>query len=478
MIGLEEFLKKVICYNNNAKDLELISKAYLYANKMHEGQKRKSGEDYFIHPLSVAFIMLEKHADADTIAACLLHDVVEDTTTTLEEIESLFGSDVSKLVDGVTKIKELSNSNDALKNAMNTRKIITSLSKDIRIIEIKLADRLHNMRTLQYMSEEKQKRIAKETMDIYVPLAYNLGEYQIKSELEDLSFLFLNNDAFCLCKDKRDEVLDNNKEEIIEMMNNIKCILEQRNINITLYCRIKNIYGTFKKIEKNGDIKKVHDLISLVIVVDSPKECYLSLMDIHNLYKPINSYFKDYICNPKNNLYQSLHTTLFAPNGTLIQIQIRTKEMDLIANHGLTAYYKIDFNNAIIYMQAELSSKLQFYKSIVQLNDMENADELFVSKIRNEVLSKKIYVFNEVGKICELPEGATIIDYAFKAFKEQAYFLEKAFVNEELVQLNTVLNSNDIVHLEFNKDMKLVKDEWIDYAITSNAKKLILGKRN
>ncbi len=294
--------------------VKVVEKAYNFADFLHSGQKRQSGEPYIIHPLNVASILAEMHADIDTVCAGLLHDTLEDTNTTKDEIIKEFNGDVASLVDGVTKISKMNFSSRFDEDLANTRKIITSITTDVRIIIIKLADRLHNMRTLQYKSETKQKENALETLEIFVPLAYYIGAYQIKRELEDLSFKYLKPDDYKYIKEEKLKIEQENMVYLKQMKDIIKKLLDEHEIGNWVKIEFKNLYGIYKKLNEGEKLEKMHDLLALKISVDNYENCYRALGFIHSKYHPINSHFKDYICNPKNNMYQSLHTTVFGEN--------------------------------------------------------------------------------------------------------------------------------------------------------------------
>jgi len=367
-ITINDLLNVVREYNPS--ELDNIIRAYNYADIMHKGQIRQSGEPYIIHPLNVAYILAEMHADGNTICAALLHDTLEDTEATKEDIAELFNKDVSNLVDGVTKISKMNFSSKIEHNYANTRKIITSIMNDVRIIIIKLADRLHNMRTLQYKSQFKQKENAVETMEIFVPLAYYIGAYRIKSELEDISFRYLYPDDYKKIENVMLKLSDENNEILNEMLLVIDNIFNNESIPHEIKVRTKNIYGIYRKQEEGYKLSDIHDLLSLKIMVNEIKDCYVSLGLIHSKYNPVNDKFKDYIWNPKTNLYQSLHTTVFGPKDKLVQMQVRTFDMDKVASFGLTTYWDINKGRARYVMQEDLKNKFQFFKSLSDINNM------------------------------------------------------------------------------------------------------------
>ena len=366
-ITIFDLIKKVELYDELA--IDIITKAYNCANKAHEGQIRQSGEPYISHPLSVAYILASMNADSDTICAGLLHDTIEDTKLTKEDIKKEFNEDIANLVDGVTKISKLNFSSATDMDFANTRKIITSITEDVRIIIIKIADRLHNMRTLEYKSEFKQKKISLETLELFVPLAYYIGAYNIKREMEDIALKYLKPELYKEIEEKRNSIVDKCQESLEDMLKKINEMLEEKKIHNSMRIRIKNIYGIYKKMQDNYKIADIHDLLSIKVIVNSIEECYQVLGIVHSKYSPINEKFKDYISNSKTNMYRSLHTTVFGENDKIVQIQIKTFEMDNIAENGLTAYWKINGEEkARDLMQEDLKKKYQFYKSLSEIN--------------------------------------------------------------------------------------------------------------
>lgn len=413
------------------EELKIIKKAYNYATYLHKEQYRQSGEPYIIHPLNVAYILAEMHADKDTICAGLLHDTLEDTNITKEDIAHEFNQNVANLVDGVTKLSKMNFSSKQEQNYANTRKIITGITEDVRIIIIKLADRLHNMRTLGFKSEFKQKENALETMEIFVPLAYYIGAYRIKSELEDLSLQYLKPDMY------------------------------------------KNIYGIYKRLEEGYKLSDIHDLLALKIMVDEVDNCYKALGIIHHEYRPINNKFKDYICNSKTNMYRSLHTTVFGPDDRLVQTQIRTFDMDKIASFGLTTYWDIEKGKARDIMQNDLKQKFQFFKSLTEINSMFGDNQQFVNQVKNELFSDKVYVYTTKGEIIELPKGSTPIDFAYKIHTDIGNTMVAAIVNDEYVPVDFCLTNKDRVKIITDNLSFGPREDWIEKAQTSHAKRKI-----
>lgn len=474
-ITIEKLISTVELYNCDELDKKDIIRAYEYANDLHAGQFRQSGEPYIIHPLSVAYILAEMHADKDTLCAALLHDTLEDTEATKEEITLLFNSSVANLVDGVTKISKMNFSTKHDQNMANTRKIVTSLVNDVRIIIIKLADRLHNMRTLQFKSEFKQRENSLETMEIFVPLAYYIGAYRLKSELEDLSFQYLMPDKYKNITEIRLEVEEESQNCLREMLATIKDILCSQNIPNEIKVRTKNIYGIYKRLEEGHTLNDIHDLLSLKIMVDSIQSCYLTLGMIHSKYCPVNNRFKDYICNPKTNMYRSLHTTLFGEDARLVQTQIRTFEMDKVASFGLSAYWDISSGDAREKMQEDLK-KYQFYKNLREIDEVFFDNQEFVSQIKNELFSAKVYVNTISGKTIELPVGSTPIDFAYQLGDNVGNKMIGAVVNNKDVPLDYQFKNKDMVKIITGDLLFGEPDVLLNVAQTTYAKKKILER--
>ena len=470
-ITIDDLLKKLSEYNREA--ISDVKKAYDYARHLHNDQVRQSGEPYIIHPLNVAYILSEMHADSDTVCAGLLHDTLEDTNIKKEDIAHDFNQNVANLVDGVTKLSKMNFSSKQDQNYANTRKIIAGITEDVRIIIIKLADRLHNMRTLGFKSEIKQKENALETMEIFVPLAYCIGAYRIKSELEDLSLKYLKPDVYKIIGEKKIKLEETSGDILKEMLYKIETLLNDRNIPNEIKVRTKNIYGIYKRLSEGHKLSDIHDLLALKIMVDEIENCYIGLYLVHSKYKPINDKFKDYICNPKTNMYRSLHTTVFGPDDRLVQTQIRTFDMDKIASFGLTAYWDIEKGNARNIMQEELKQKYQFFKSLIEINSIFGDNQQFVSQVKNELFADKVYVYTTKGNIIELPKGSTVIDYAYKLDTDIGNTMVGAFVNDEYVPVGYVLQNKDRVRIVTNELSYGPRKDWLDIAKTSLAKSKI-----
>ena len=470
-MNVNDFLEKLKEYSYN--EIEFIKKAYEYADNLHNGQVRQSGEPYITHPLNVAYILAEMHADADTICAGLLHDTLEDTEVTKEAITEDFNKEIANLVDGVTKLSKMNFSSKQALNYANTRKIITGITEDVRIIIIKLADRLHNMRTLQFKSEFKQKENSMETMDIFVPLAYYIGAYRIKSELEDLSLQYLKPDMYKTIEERKLKIEESSEDCLKEMLYKIGTLLNDRNIPNEIKVRTKNIYGIYKRLNEGHKLSDIHDLLALKIMVDEVENCYRILGMIHNEYHPINDKFKDYICNPKTNMYRSLHTTVFGPNDRLVQTQIRTFDMDKVASFGLTAYWDEQKGNARDVMQEDLKQKFQFFKSLTEINSMFGDNQQFVNQVKTELFADRVYVYTTKGDIIELPKGATPIDFAYKIHTDIGNTMVGVFVNDEFVPVDYVLQNKDRVRIVTDDLSFGPREDWIDKAQTSLAKRKI-----
>ena len=470
-VELQDLLYKLKEYNPN--EIEIVKRAYEYAANLHLGQTRQSGEPYISHPLTVAYILAEMHADRDTVCAGLLHDTLEDTNITKEDIAHDFNQNIANLVDGVTKLSKMNFSSKQDQNYANTRKIITGITEDVRIIIIKLADRLHNMRTLGFKSEFKQKENALETMEIFVPLAYYLGAYRIKSELEDLSLQYLKPDMYKKIEERKLKIEKSSENCLREMLYKIEMLLNNQHIPNEIKIRTKNIYGIYKRLSEGHKLSDIHDLLALKIMVDKVANCYYTLGMIHKEYHPINDKFKDYICNPKTNMYQSLHTTVFGPNNRLVQTQIRTFDMDRVASFGLTAYWDEQKGGARDAMQNDLKQKFQFFKSLTEINSMFGDNQQFVNQVKTELFADRVYVYTTKGEIIELPKGSTPIDFAYKIHTDIGNTMIGVFVNDEYVPIDYVLKNKDRVRIVTDDLSYGPREDWIEKAHTSLAKRKI-----
>lgn len=467
-LNFERLMNNIKTYIDDPKKLKMIEKAYNLANEKHKNQFRKSGEAYIIHPLNVAAILTEIKADYETLCAALLHDTIEDTDITLNDLEKEFGHTVRKLVDGVTKINKLDLGADKDAEIATQRKILVGMTEDVRVIILKLADRLHNLRTLWALQEHRQKYNAKETLDILVPIAHRLGMYKIKSELEDLSLRYYKPDVYFGIVETLNKTKKERDNIVSDMLKSVSELLKKHNIKFEIKGRAKSIYSIYKKMDKGKSFSDIYDLNALRIFVHTKEECYQVLGIIHSKYTPKPKRFKDYIAMPKNNGYQSLHTTVFGNNGYLFEIQIRTYDMDQIAENGIASHwsYKEGTSGA---KKNPMDEKLEFFKSIMELQ--EETDEQFIDSVKNE-FNNTIYVFTPNGKVIELPAGATPIDFAYKVHTDIGNTMVGALVNNNIVPLTYELKTNDIIKINTSKKSTPSR-EWINIAKTQQAKNKI-----
>ena len=472
-ITIENLIDRVKEYDNNVEDANLIRSAYEYAYRKHFSQKRITGDDYITHPLNVAWILTDVKADGEAIAAALLHDTIEDSDSTYEEIKELFGEQVANIVDGVTKINKLNFSSDSEQMAANQRKILVGLSSDVRVLIVKLADRLHNMRTLYVLSEAKQKRKAKETLEILTPVAHRLGMYKLKSELEDLSLRYLNPNAYYEIVEKLNLKKTERDNTVAKMGSEVSKLLTEHNISHEIKGRSKSIYSIYNKMNKGKKFEDIYDILALRVFVNTEQECYLSLGLIHSKYKPVPKRFKDYIAMPKTNLYQSLHTTVFGIDGELFEIQIRTYEMDKIAEYGIASHWSYK-ENKTVNAKDVMEKKLEIFRSIIELNEDSTTSEEFIDNVKKDLLvSDSIYVYTPKGDVIELPVGATCVDFAYRVHSEVGDKMVGAIVNDNIVPLNYVLKTGDIIKVNTSNSSKGPNKDWLNFVITSHAKNKI-----
>ena len=471
-ISFEELYDKVSTYIFNEEDKNVIKHAYEFAKEKHAFQKRHTGEDYITHPLNVAYILSDINADYQTISAALLHDTMKECDVTKKELEEEFGLEIANLVDGVTKINKLnfsSSDNEAM--LANQRKIIVGITEDVRVITIKLADRLHNMRTLWILSEKKQKENAIETLEILVPIAHRLGMNKIKSELEDLSLRYSKPDVYFSIVEKLNQTKVERNTNVELMKDALIKLLNSHGIKHKIKGRAKSIYSIYKKLDTGRRFSDIYDLNALRIFVDTEACCYQTLGIIHSKYRPIPKRFKDYIAMPKENGYQSLHTTVFGENGQLYEIQIRTYEMDDLAEHGVASHWAYKEKGKAV-LQSAMEEKLQFFRSIMELSNEESNDEIFVNSVKEEILKKIIYVFTPKGDIIELPLGSTPIDFAYKVHTKVGDSTVGAIINGNIEPLDYKLQDNDIIKINTSKTATPSR-EWLNMAYTSQAKNKI-----
>ena len=468
--SIEELLLACKRYIDSEEELNTIKKAFEYASKVHKNDVRKSGNPYMHHPLNTAYILTDLQADSDTISAALLHDTVHIGHADIKDIEKNFGKDITNLVNGITKINNLNVFTDSEMQINYYKKIIIGLTEDVRIIIIKLAERCQNMRTLWAIKEESRKSKAKETLEILVPIAHRLGLSSIKSELEVESLKYYKPDAFVSVE----ELLDNTQEEreacIKEMTRRISELLIDNSIKFEIKSRVKSIYSIYNKLQKGKKFSDIYDIYGLRIIVNSVNDCYQVLGIIHSKFKPKPNRFKDYIANPKTNMYQSLHTTVFGYDNKLYEIQIRTHQMDEVAERGIASHWS--YKEKGKKLQASMEQKLQLFRNIMELNESNPEAEDFVNSVKDEVLGDNIYVYTPKGDVFELPKGSTAVDFAYKVHTKIGETMVGVLVNDTMVPLSTPLKDGDIVKINTKKDASpsLV---WLDYAKTSGARNKI-----
>lgn len=473
-LTIEKLMDKIKTYITDENELSVIDKAYKYAYEKHFGQKRLTGEEYIIHPLNVAYILTRISADYETLSAALLHDVVEDCGVSVSEIEENFGHNIAILVDGVTKINKLnlSGTTEALIN--NQRKILVGLSEDVRVIIIKLADRLNNMQTLFVHSEKKQKETARETLDILTPIADRLGINSIKQDLEELCLRYLKPDEYYDIVEKLNATKAERDNSVAKMIESVSDLLNKHDIKHEIFGRSKSIYSIHKKLEKGKRFSEIYDLLALRILVDTEQDCYQALGIIHSKFRPKPKRFKDYIAMPKTNMYQSLHTTVFGIDGQLYEIQIRTYEMDRVAEYGIASHWSYKEKGSVkAVMQNEMEQKLQFFRAIMDLKKEQENPEDFVNTVKEEVFHNTIYVFTPLGDVIELPNGSTPVDFAYKVHTNVGDKTTGAIVNSNMVPLDYKLKSDDIVKIITNNNSSGPSREWLNFVQTTHAKNKI-----
>lgn len=465
----QEFLDYLQSLNSDL-DMKLIEEAYDLGEKAHAGQFRKSGEAYFVHPVEVAKILAELEMDSKTIAASLLHDVVEDTDYTIEQIQEEFGEEIGILVDGVTKLGTLKFESKEERQAENLRKMFLAMTKDIRVLIIKLADRLHNMRTINFMTDEKIVEKCNETLEIYAPLAHRLGISRIQFELEDLALKALEPEIYYslvsgvrMKKHKKEDYLN-------EVIAEIKDAIADLKIEYEIYGRYKHYYSIYKKMKKGKSLDEIFDLAAIRIIVDSLKDCYAVLGIVHTLWKPIPGRFKDYIAMPKPNMYQSLHTTLIGNHGDPFEVQIRTKEMHRVAEYGIAAHWKYKEG---VTTQEDTEKKLAWLRQTIEWQKEMSDPKEFMESLKVDLFSNQVFVFTPKGTVIELPAGSTPLDFAFKIHSEVGIKCVGAKVNGKMVPLGHILENGNIVEVITNANSKGPSIDWLNIVKSSQAKNKI-----
>ena len=467
---LEKLISKIEQYNPQA-DLQMVIKAYQYADAAHEGQLRNSGEKYIVHPVNVALILAELNMDTPTIIAGLLHDVIEDTNTSYDKIVEEFGKEVADIVDGVTKLKKLKYKTKQENQAENLRKMVLAMAKDIRVIIVKLADRLHNMRTLKYLPVEKQREKAKETFDIYAPLAHRLGMSKIKWELEDLAFRYINQNEYYFIVRKIAEKRVEREKYIQQIIKQLKENLKKSGIDAEIEGRPKHFYSIYRKmVKKNKTIDQIFDLTAVRIIVDTVKDCYASLGIVHTIYKPIPGRFKDYIAMPKPNMYQSLHTTVIGPQGKPFEIQIRTFEMHKTAEYGIAAHWKYKEG---VETEDDIDKKLTWLREMLEWQKETSDAEEFMERFKIDLFSDEVFVFTPKGKVINLPYDATPIDFAYKIHTDIGNSCVGAKVNGKMVPLDYHLKTGEIVEVLVSSSPKGPSIDWLNVVKSNQAKSKI-----
>ena len=468
----EEFLNRILEYNDRY-DTELIGRAYDVAAEMHAGQLRKSGEPYLIHPMAVAEILAQLGMDDDSIAAGLLHDVVEDTDYSNETITEAFGADIALMVDGVTKLKNLKFESKEEKQAENLRKMFLAMAKDIRVLIIKLADRLHNLRTINYMTHDKIVEKCKETIDIYAPLAARLGIYTMKMEMEDIAFKYLEPEAYYDLAEQISQKREEREQTINSVIEQIKERLSGLDIDYEIYGRSKHFYSIYKKMKfQNKTLDEIFDLYAVRILVDTVRDCYAILGFVHTLWTPIPGRFKDYIAMPKPNRYQSLHTTVVGGTGRPFEIQIRTYEMHKVAEYGIAAHWKYKEGVSGDKMDSD-DAKLSWVRQALELQKEVNDSEEFVESLKMDLFSQQVFVFTPQGDVLELPAGATPLDFAFKIHTDVGCKCVGAKINGKMVTIDHQLENGDIIEIVTNPNAVGPSIDWLRIAKSSSARNKI-----
>lgn len=462
----------LITQQHSQEDIELVEKAYKFAKKLHEGQFRVSGEPYIIHPVEVAKILVGLEVDTHTLIAAFLHDVLEDTDTNPETIEKLFGPDVLTLVQGVTKLGKLQFKSKEERQAENFRRLFIAMANDMRVIFLKLADRLHNMRTLNFMETQKQKKIAQETLDIFAPLANRLGIYKIKAELEDLSLRYLDPDKYYEIAQLVAQTKADREATVNILIDKISNDVKKSGINAQITGRAKHYYSIYAKMKRqNITFHDLYDITAVRVIVDTVKECYEVLGLIHSQFKPIPGRFKDYIAMPKGNMYQSLHTSVIGPKSKPLEVQIRTWEMHQVAEYGIAAHWRYKEKGS---QKADNASDMKFswmHKLVEYDKEMKNAED-FVKSVKLDLFSDQVFAFTPGGDVLDLPKDATPVDFSYRIHSDVGHKTVGALVNGRIVPLNTKLKNGDIVEILTSKT-PAPRLDWLTFVVTKQASQKI-----
>lgn len=476
MHSFEDLKDLYYTYIHNPLDRKKIEEAYELASEKHKGVLRKTGEPYIQHPIEVAYILAELTSGPATLISALLHDTVEDTDLTIEEIKERFGSDVACIVDALTKIQrmKLSHRTEQDFEAEDHRKIFLGMARDVRVILVKLADRLHNLRTLEALSPERQKAIAKETLDVFTPIAHRLGIYTMQSEMEDLSLKYLEPDKYRKILHLLDEKENNRQESLQNLKKRIADILFEHHIPCRMESRVKSIFSIYRKMYQKGySFDEIYDVLAVRVITKTELNCYEILGIIHATYKPVPGRFKDYIAMPKPNMYQSLHTTIVSGDGNFYEVQIRTEEMDQIAESGIAAHwrYKDGENYNPKEEQRDIEEKLHWFRDFVSMSGEQSGDAKdYVAALSHDIFNANVYVFTPLGKVIELPTGSTTLDFAYKIHTKVGEKAVGAIVNGVLVPLSTELKTGDLCEIKTSKTSPGPNRDWLEIAKTSSAK--------
>lgn len=463
-----------ICQENRYLDseMDLIKKAIDFASVQHKGMKRKNGDDYITHPIEVAIIVANLNTDAETVISALVHETIDHGSSSFEELESMFGADVKNIVVSLTKVNRLHLLDASESSSLYLRKVLVALSEDVRVIILKLAGRVHNLRTNEGLSKEKQKQKALETWNVLIPIAHRLGINQLKSELEDLSFRYLKPDVYNDIEAELPAPRTELENILASVLDEITELLRDNNIKFEIKGRVKSVSSLYNKLSNGKKWGDIYDILGIRVICEEESECYLIIGLIHSIYRPIPKRFKDYIAMPKGNSYQSLHTGVFGPNGFPIEVQVRTKEMNEIAEHGVASHWSYKEKNSR-HIQSVMEQKLQMFRNTIEASSDEiTDDDAFADSIEQELLSSSIYVYTPKGDVVELPSGSTPIDFAYRIHSRVGETTVGAIVNDQMVPLDYKLNDNDIVKIMTDKNSSPNKD-WINFVRTTAAKSKI-----